>query len=147
MIEKRQRSRIGVVGYCPPTIFDGKKALKLIQEAYDHVSVDFNGFGKVVVSGLINAGIPGLAYQEAKRRKWDTTGMACELAYAFKDSWFPVDIAPVIIGGRWGDESTLLVHSIDALIRIGGGPQSLKEAKMAKDIGRKVYEYELERIK
>ena len=31
------QARIGVVGYCPPTKYDEKKALKHLEEAFDKV--------------------------------------------------------------------------------------------------------------
>ncbi len=134
--------RLGVVGYCPPTKFDEKKALSLLQQAYDLVKENFSNYQITVVSGLTNLGTIKLAYEEAKRRGWKTAGVACKKAFNYKNL-FPVDEKTVIVGENWGDESETFINSIDALIRIGGGPQSLKETELARKKGKKVYEYDL----
>src|SRR3989338_8138687 len=118
--------RLGVVGYCPPTKFDERKALKLLQEAYNQVAKDFPTYEIIVVSGLTNVGTIKLAYEEAKRKGWKTAGVACKKAFNYKNL-FQTDEKPVIVGENWGDESESFVNSIDALIRIGGGSQSLQE--------------------
>ena len=138
--------RLGVVGYCPPTKFDEVKALELIKHAYDRVEDDFPEYRIIVVSGLTNIGVLKIAYEEAKRRDWKTAGIACKKAYSYKDNWFPVDEEPIIIGENWGDESQAFINSIDALVRIGSGPQSLKEAEQVRRMGKPTYEYELAKI-
>ncbi|MFH1840303.1 MAG: hypothetical protein ABH849_04090 [Nanoarchaeota archaeon] len=75
-----KKLRLGVVGYCPPTKFDEKKALKNLREAYDQVELDFPEHEITVVSGLTNAGVLRLAYEEARRRGWRTAGIACKKA-------------------------------------------------------------------
>ncbi len=49
-----------------------------------------------------------------------------------------------MIGDEWGDESEKFLDSIDVLVRIGGGKQSMAEVKKAKEMGIKVIEHELE---
>ena len=137
--------RLGVVGYCPPTKFNENKAHTYILEAYNKAVCDFSN-RIVVVSGLTNVGVLKLAYEEAKRRGWKTAGVACKKAFDYKSSWFPVDQEPVIVGENWGDESFEFIKSIDALVRIGCGKQSLREASMARNLGKKTYEYDLERL-
>ncbi|MBN2052704.1 hypothetical protein JW756_04325 [Candidatus Woesearchaeota archaeon] len=138
--------RIGVVGYCPPTRFDEGKAGQLINEAYNRIRIDFSGFDIIVVSGITNCGVLKIAYEQAKKRGWKTAGVGCKKALDFKNNWFPIDEEPVIIGDNWGDESEYFINSIDALIRVGGGPQSLRESDAVKKMGKPVYEYELEKL-
>lgn len=144
---KDKKIRLGVAGYCPPTKFDEKKALQYIQEAYDRAKADFPDSEIIIVSGLTNVGVLKLAYEEAKRRGWKTGGIASKKVYDFKDNWFPVDEEPVIIGENWGDESNTFTGSLDALVRIGNGPQSVREAEQIRRMGKKTYEYELEKLK
>lgn len=143
----RQQSRLGVVGYCPPTKFDENEAKKNIVEGYNQFDLDFPSREIVVVSGLTSVGVLKLAYEEAKRRGWKTAGVACKQAYAFKNNWFPVDEEPIIIGDNWGDESLAFVSSIDALVRIGVGKQSIREAEFVKKQGKRTYEYNLPTLK
>lgn len=142
-----QQGRLGVAGYCPPTRFNEDEAARLIVDSYNRFSSDFPNREIVVVSGLTNIGVLKLAYEEAKRRGWKTAGVACKLAYAFRDNWFPVDEEPIITGDNWGDESFAFVNSIDALVRIGSGKQSIGEAELARKQGKKTYEYDLPILK
>jgi hypothetical protein len=139
--------RIGVVGYCPPTKFDEKKALDLIRTAYDVISEDFPSYKKTIVSGVTNLGVLKIAYEEGRRRGWKTAGVACRKAFDFRDNWFPLDEEPIIIGNNWGDESETFLKSIDILVRVGGGNQSLDETKRTKILGKRTYEFELPIIK
>lgn len=136
--------RLGVVGYCPPTKFDEEKALEYLCDAFDKVNLDFPDYGITIVAGITNVGVLRLAYLEAKRRGWKTAGVGCKKAYDFE--WFPTDEEPVIIGENWGDESQTFVNSIDALVRIGLGKQSLNEAALIREKGKKTYEYDLPRF-
>jgi len=141
--KKSAKLDLGVVGYCPPTKFDEGKALAYIKDSYNRAQADFPDLDVTAVSGLTNVGVIKLAYEEAKRRGWRTWGIACEKANEFKDNWFPVDDRPVLTGDNWGDESIYFINSIDALVRIGGGPQSHRETAMMTKMGKQVYEYEL----
>src|SRR3989338_3040686 len=123
--------RLGVAGYCSKN-FDECEALSLVRQAYNEVVRDFPAREIIVVSGLTNVGVLALAYTKAKTRAWKTRGIVCKKAYDFKSNWFPVDEEPIVVGENWGDESETFVNSIDALIRIGGGPQSRREAEQAK---------------
>ncbi|KYK27107.1 hypothetical protein AYK26_00205 [Euryarchaeota archaeon SM23-78] len=138
--------RLGVVGYCPPAKFDVKKAEALVNQGYNRVVADFPDTENTVVSGLTNVGVLKIAYEQAKRRGWRTAGVACEKVYEFQDNWFPVDEKPVIIGENWGDESQTFLETIDVLLRVGGGIQSIREAIQTRAMGKPVYEYELEKI-
>lgn len=133
---RKAKLRVGVVGYSNQD-FDSKAALSLIQRAFDDLdpAADIE-----VVSGLTDLGIPALAYEEAVRRGWKTTGIAC--AKAFDYPCFPVDDV-IIQGDHWGDESPVFLRLIDLLIRIGGGTQSHFEACCAKMQGKQVMEFDL----
>jgi hypothetical protein len=138
--------RIGVVGYCPPSIFDEHKALVYIKRAYDKIERKHPHIPKTVVSGLTNVGVLKLAYEEAKRRGWKTAGVACRKVLDYKNDWFPVDEKPIIVGSSWGDESETFINNTDVIVRVGGGPQSLEECRLAKKQGKKVYNYDLKKL-
>ncbi|HLC78072.1 MAG TPA: hypothetical protein VJH92_03030 [Candidatus Nanoarchaeia archaeon] len=133
--------RVGVVGYCPPSIFDEGKALDYIKGAYNQIRKDFPYRGITIVAGVTNVGVLKLAYEEAKRRGWRTAGVGSKKAYGFE--WFPVDEKPIIVGEDWGDESETFLSMIDALVRIGGDKQSKEETDVMKKIGAYVLEYDL----
>ena len=139
----KAKLRIGVVGYCPPTKFNETKAKEMISEAYDRLDCANPYRNKIIVSGLTNVGILKLSYEEAQRRNWKTAGIACKKAYDFKDNWFPVDEEPIIVGENWGDESPTFLDSIEVLVRVGGGKQSLSEIAEMKSRGKQVIEYNL----
>src|SRR3989338_7335910 len=130
--------RIGVVGYCPPSRFDKAEAIRMIREAYNKIDIQNPNMLKVVVSGLTNIGVPALAYKEAVQRGWRTAGITCEKANEYE--CFPVD-EKIIIGNEWGDESQTFLKSIDVLLRIGMGRQSIKETVGMKAKGKPVFEY------
>lgn len=131
--------RIGVVGYSARG-FDEAKALILLKTAYDTIEHEFPSSTKVVVSGLTDVGIPAVAYREAVQRGWRTVGIASAKAMEYR--LFPVD-ERIIVGNEWGDESPTFLQSIDVLVRIGGGIQSLAESYQMKQSGKPVFEYDL----
>jgi len=98
-----------------------------------------------------------LAYEEAKQRGWKTAGVACQKVHEYRESWFQVDEDPVIVGEEWGDESETFVHGtkvrghlhengLDAIIRVGLGPQSLRQAEEVRKVGKSTYEYNLPKL-
>lgn len=131
---------IGVVGYSGQK-FDEQRALDLLNKAYDLVLQASDASKYNLVSGLTDVGIPSLAYQLASERGWSTVGIACEKARKY--DCYPVDVEH-IIGKNWGDESAFFLDSIDVLVRIGGGTQSMKETNEMKLMEKPVYEFELE---
>ncbi len=135
--------RIGVVGYCPPSRFDGDEALRMLREAYDILDEEYPLAEKTVVSGLTDVGVLALAYREASDRGWRTVGIAPSKSAEY--DCFPVDKA-VIIGDEWGDESPTFLDAIDVLVRVGGGAQSLREAAEMRARGKRVIEYDLPRL-
>lgn len=141
-IKKSKPIQVGVVGYSSGK-FDKERAEHLVFAALNVLYNRYEG-NMTIVSGLTDLGIPGLAYQYAKRENLKTVGIACAKAEEYK--CFPVD-KRVIVGKDWGDESQYFLSSIDFMVRVGGGPQSHNEVREFKKMhGEKnIIEYELER--
>ncbi|MCK4260816.1 MAG: hypothetical protein KAX49_17700 [Halanaerobiales bacterium] len=132
--------RIGIIGYSAQR-FNKRKARKYIKRVFDFIDKQYIHTWKTVVLGLTDLGIPALAYREAVKKGWQTEGIACDKAFDYL--CFPVN-RTIIIGVDWGDESKVFLESLNILIRIGGGKQSIREIKMAKDIQHiKIFEYDL----
>lgn len=132
---------LGVVGYCPPSEFDEDEARRMINEGYDQVEREHSDQEIQVAAGLSYCGVLGIAYEEAVKRDWKTIGIAPQQAV---DNYelFPVDETQVV-GEKFGDESATFVSAIDGLLRVGGGPQSKREAAVVRESGRDVIEFEL----
>ena len=132
--------KIGVIGYSMQE-FDKKKAIEYIKRPFDFIEKQNRDGTKTVIAGLTDLGIPALAYREAVKRKWRVEGIACSKALDYV--WFPVSNI-TMIGRNWGDESETFLKSINILIRVGGGEQSMKEVEMAKKMRRiDILEYDL----
>ena len=134
--------KIGVVGYSAQK-FDEEKAKEYIRNAFDRIDKTYPRMKKVIVSGLTYMGIPGLAYEETRRRGWKTVGVAPEEANSPRYRKFPVD-EEIIVGKKWGDESSAFLTMLDVLVKIGGGKQSKKEAEEFQKTGKPLFEYQLE---
>ncbi len=80
---------------------------------------------------MTTAGVLGIAYDLAKEYNFITAGVAPKRAKGYE--LFPVDEI-YIVGERFGDESDYFLNSVTRLIRIGGGMQSLREVKLAKNL-------------
>lgn len=131
---------IGVVGYSMQE-FDKQRAIEYIRRAFDFIEKQFPDGMKAVVSGLTDLGVPALAYREAVKREWEVKGIACSKALDY--IWFPVSDV-VIKGNNWGDESETFLNSIDILIRVGSGEQSMRKVEMVKKMkGIDIMEYDL----
>ena len=130
---------IGVVGYSDKK-FDTDIAKALLVIALDIVEKDHEDDEYMLVSGLTDLGIPGLAYEMASKRGYKTMGVACEKAKDY--DCYDVD-EEIIEGKEWGDESKTFLSKLDVLIRIGGGDQSMEEVATAKGMKIPVYEYDL----
>ncbi len=83
-----------------------------------------------IVAGLTNVGVSSIAYRLAKEFGFFTVGIAPQQAFRFE--LFPVD-EQHIVGNKFGEESEFFLRSISQLIRIGGGPQSMREIQMARE--------------
>lgn len=139
-----EKLNIGVVGYCPPSRFDENEARRMINEGYDQFQERHPGREIRIISGLTNVGVLKIAYEEARKRRWEITGITNETA-AREYELFPVD-SQTIVGKTWGDESQTFVDAIDGILRVGGGPQSKREVQQIRERGGEVIEFELEKI-
>ena len=131
---------IGVVGYSDDKVFDHNIAKALLAIAFDIVEADLPDKEYELISGLTNMGVPKLAYEMAEKRGWKTVGLSAKEAQEY--DCYPVD-EEIIVGENFGDESEEFIKSIDCLIRIGGGKQSMEETEWAKEEKLPVYEYDL----
>ena len=131
--------KVGLVGYSDAK-YDEGIAKTLILIAMDLVEDNHEADEYKLVSGLTDLGIPGLGYKLAEKTGWKTVGFSAKEAKEYK--CFPVD-EEIIVGEKFGSESTAFINYIDVLIRIGGGKQTFDEVKMAKERGIAVYEFDL----
>lgn len=131
-------SKIGVVGYSDDKVFDHDIAKALLAIAFDIIDKEYSDIE--IVSGLTDVGVPGMAYRMAEKYGWKTVGLSAQEAKKY--DCFDVD-EEIIIGEKFGDESEDFIKTIECLVRIGGGDQSMKETEMAKKKGITVYEYDL----
>ena len=134
--------RIGVVGYCPPSVFNEAEAVTKLNRLFEAVLRDHHDSDRqvTVVSRWSNVGIPALAYCIAKERGWRTAGIACRKVFNYER--FPVDESRVV-GEQWGDESHAFLADITVLVGVGGGPQSLDEMEtFGSTYGRDLVYYE-----
>lgn len=132
---------IGVVGDMTND-FDADEARAFLEQTFDTIeqaNTDVDGFA--VVSKLIDTGIPGLAYQIADERGYETWGIAP--TEAKQADWYSVDYH-VISGDNWGDESQEFVDDIDVFVRVGGDAQAHDEEASADAEGLTVYEYDFD---
>jgi hypothetical protein len=123
------RLRIGVVGFSRSQ-FDHDEARAKLRECVDSIlaRAGVAPADAELVSGLTNQGVPRLAYELAAALGMRTVGVSARQALRVRAGVFPVD-ERVIVGARFGDESAAFLARIDVLIRIGGGPQSRREAE------------------
>lgn len=133
--------KVGIIGYSSQA-FNKDAARTILLERFQKL-IQVHGANIEIISGLTWLGIPGLAYEVARSLGLKTVGIACSKAFDHKI--FPCDRS-IIIGSQWGDESGLFLDSIDLLIRIGGGKQSLRECQLAKEKGIPLEEFELTTI-
>lgn len=136
--------KVGVVGYCPPSTFDKTEADRMISEAYDQIERDHpEADSFACVSGLYDVGVLlHIAYEESWRRGWRLVGFTATVAKPYGQPLYTID-EEIIVGDQWGEDSDAFVQYIDVLVRIGLGPQSLREASACKEAGKRTYEYDL----
>ncbi len=125
--------RIGVVGYSRPH-FDHAAAEALLADAVARVlaRAGLEPGAAELVSGLTDCGVPGLAYRLAVKLGMPTVGVSAKQALRVRAGLFPVD-RQILVGRRFGDESPAFIAMIDAMIRVGGGPQSRREVALFRD--------------
>lgn len=139
-----QYFNVGVVGYSKSN-FDHSKAENLIKKAFDEIENKYPDKQKNCVSGWTNQGVPAIAYAEAVKRGWKTTGVACGKVKVKKYDMFPVDYE-YLEGEQWGDESKKFLSLLDVIVRVGGGKQSFNEIESAKEKNLPVFEFDLDLI-
>jgi len=139
-MSEKNITKIGVVGYSDDKKFDQTIAKALMAIALDIVEKQFKSSQYELVSGLTSCGIPKIAYEMADANEWITVGLSAQEAKKY--DCYDVD-KEIIRGEKFGDESEYFIDYIDCLVRVGGGKQSIKETKMAKDKGLPVFEYDL----
>jgi len=132
---------IGVVGTTDSSTFNSEEVIEAIEHIFDDIEEEYheNCDSYCVVSGLTNMGVWKHAYEIASERGYKTIGIAPNEANDYEH--YPVD-ETVIIGKKFGDESSMLIDSINILVKIGGGDQSDTEMNMAEEAGLQVMEYE-----
>ena len=135
--------KIGVVGYSAGK-FSQEIAERLVDIGFEYMEISTGEHQFEIVSGYTDLGIPALAYRHATAAGHRTVGIACKKAEEY--DCYPTD-ETIIVGDNWGDESETFLKSIDGLIRIGGGPQSFKEATLFRQMkpGAPIIEMELRR--
>jgi len=131
---------VGIIGYSDESKFDLDDAKEKIKIEFDKLEKKYNDKKIVIVSGLTNIGIPGIAYKEATHRKWKTIGISAKEAEQYK--LFNVDIK-IILGEKFGDESSYFINYCDIILKFGGGKQSKKEFDMAKTNNKITKEIEI----
>lgn len=131
---------VGVVGFSNQD-FDKDKAFQILAQTFELIESLASPIIPIeVVSGLTSMGIPLMAYEFAYNHGWKTVGIACSKAYEY--SIFDCD-EKIIVGKKWGAESRRFLKRCDIIIRVGGGKQSFKEIKKAKELGIRVLEFDL----
>ncbi|MNB98632.1 hypothetical protein D3C75_458880 [compost metagenome] len=129
---------IGFVGYSSSK-FNEQEAIKIIDDIFKDLNEK-----DIIVSGGTSLGIPKLVYEKAKKLNMKTIGIMCKKGFEY--DVFPVDQL-IVTGVNWGDESEEFLSSIEVLYKIGGGNQSIEEAKKARKMGIDVHEFNLNEIK
>ena len=116
-------ARVGVVGFSQRH-FDHEAARAHLRRLLTPLLA--GRAGVELVSGLTNQGVPKLAYELGVELGCVTVGFSAKQAVRARAGTFPVD-RRILVGERYGDESEAFVAYIDALVRVGGGPQSRDE--------------------
>lgn len=135
---------IGVVGYREAR-FDTALARRLIRDDFMRIAYRNPSREVIVVVGLIDVGVAGIAYREAKRHGWKTIGVACKKARAGEYVWLDAHEWR-IAGENWGDELEVFLSDLHLLIRIGSNWWSQMAAIEARARGLSVLDYELPKL-
>jgi hypothetical protein len=134
--------RLGLVGSLGVPV-DEAAMRATVANAYDELLAQITQQRPIsLVAGLTNKGINKIGYEIARERGWHTAGIAC--FQSKPRNRFAVDTM-ILVGANWGDESETFLDSIDALVRIGGGPQAMRETAIAKSRGLLVIERDVPR--
>ena len=119
--------KLGVVGYSAP-VFDESTAQTLLQEGFTRlIPRGLPPTEVAIVSGYTNMGVPRQAYLLADQLGYNTVGLSANEALDYDK--YPVDRV-MLKGEKFGDESAYFIGYIDALLKVGGGKQSVTEYEM-----------------
>jgi hypothetical protein len=133
---------VGVMGYAgrwrsvdgDPAVLRSADARRLLRAELIRRKAE-HGERLLMVSGATNSGVLKLAYAECVALAIRAAGVTAEEALRFGLATMDV----VVSGGRrFGDESRLFVETAEEFIVLGGGAQSLQEARMAAALGKPV---------
>lgn len=124
--------KYGIVGYSKNE-FDQTRATQILKECFEKIKQKHPSTVVEIVSGYTNTGVPKIAYELADQFGFVTVGFSAQQALTVDCGVYPVQ--KVMLKGKYfGDESEDFVRYIDALIRVGGGPQSRHETALFKTI-------------
>src|SRR3989344_1324862 len=140
-ISRHGKIRIGVLGYrYSGRFFDTLLAAEVIGWTLDLMRGFYPRKNIVVVSELVDFGVPGIAYSLAAMRGLRTVGIACPLAENCR--CFPVD-EKRIVGNSWGDEIATFLQEIDLLVRVGNSPRFTRQVNAFVRMGKPAFEFDL----
>jgi hypothetical protein len=135
--------RVGVVGFSAQP-FDEALARAWMAEALDALAAlapDPAARGALtLVTGLTDVGMNAIAHRLARERGHALASVSSLAALEWP--CFGVERAH-LVGERWGEESEAFVGSLDAFLRVGGGPQSVREEAMARARGLPTWAFDL----
>lgn len=118
--------KIGIVGFSDDSYIPKEETVRAyFRQGLKDLGLDGDK-NLIIVSGTTNMGVPKICYEEARKMGFKTVGITAEEAKQY--DLFPVDES-FFIGEKFGDESDFFLEYIDCMIKIGGGPQSIKEYK------------------
>lgn len=140
--------KVGVVGFSRNR-FDKKTARIILKAYFEELTAQYPDEKIAVISGYTNSGVPKIAYELATELGLYTVGFSAKQSLRVRSGVYPVD-KEIIVGKKFGDESSAFIQFIDLLIRVGGGSQSRKEVELfkkqheAEDLSKILFEKEVE---
>lgn len=129
---------IGVVGYTHQE-FDREAAKNLLKQAFEAVRADHPRANICVVSWLTDQGIPGLAYEIAKKRGWHT--LAVDLKENLNRTGYRAD--ELITVDASDERTTTFVQQCDVIVRIGDDSDAKHVTGVLRELDGITYEYDL----
>jgi len=139
---------VGVCGYVAQE-FDEVEAREILEDALDDIEDEYletEEFDEIcIVSGLVNKGMPKIAYEVADNRGYNTMAVVPDEIDEIEEDLYPVDTI-IYEGDKFGDESEKFIDVLDVFIKIGGGNQSEDELELAEKEDISVMDYDLEAL-
>lgn len=123
-----------VIGFAGPSSSDFDYAA--YYSAVENLLAGLNSDQAILATGATDVGLPKLVYDIGKRKGFTTIGITSQRASKYE---------PALMDGlywegyRFGDESRTFTANIDALVNIGGGPQTYREGLLARQNSVPVY--------